>query len=56
MGLASAGGFLKLDFNVSIEVCAERKDDASPMDATVRIAACGNLEDKRRMMWITPAC
>src|ERR1700722_5582360 len=54
MGLASSGGFLKLDFRVSVEDCADKGAVAEPRRRAARMAACGNLEEMGRMVWITP--
>jgi hypothetical protein len=47
MGLASAGGLLKLDFRDSIGDWALRQDGAIAKEAAARRTACGNLEEKR---------
>src|SRR5882757_8258757 len=55
MGLASGGGFLKLDLRDSIGDCAGRLDAAMLMETIVSRRACGNLAEKGAMVWITPA-
>jgi hypothetical protein len=49
MGLDSGGGALKFSFKDSIEDCANNNDDDRLKHTAVRIAACGNFEDKRVM-------
>jgi hypothetical protein len=56
MGLESAEGFLKLDLSNSIEGWAVKGDAANAMESAAVKRACGNLEDKGAMVWITPVC
>ena len=49
MGLDSGGGALKFSFKDSIEDFANNNDDDRLKHTAVRIAACGNFEDKRVM-------
>jgi hypothetical protein len=54
MGLASAGGFLKLDLRDSIGDWADAGDVARIIVAAAKRSACGNLEEMGDMVWITP--
>jgi hypothetical protein len=54
MGLASDGGFLKLDLRDSIEDWASKHDGILANVVAARRRACGNLEEKGRILWITP--
>jgi hypothetical protein len=55
MGFASDGGLLKLDFRDSIGDWAITDDGRIAKAAAMSTRACGNLEEKGTMVWITPA-
>jgi hypothetical protein len=56
MGLASEGGFLKFNLRDSIDDSANAGNAAVLIARVTRRVVCGNREEKRRMMWITPVC
>jgi hypothetical protein len=56
MGRASAGGFLKLDLSDSVGDCPDKQDGPLIMRIDPNKRACGNLEEKRHILWITPGC